>query len=81
MLLPFLNCFSSPKHFKGIIGATASVVENCTSNFSLKLLKEVIENVRVIFLPKFPAHFDITGRDMSYQKCVSTDENQRISLV
>lgn len=47
------------------------------SNFSLKVLTEVIENVPVIFLPKFPAHFDITVREMSYRKCLSTDERTK----
>lgn len=74
---PFFNCFSSPKQFQDIIGATASVVENCMSNFSLKVLAEVIENVHVIFPPKFPAHFDITVREMSYRKCLSTDERTK----
>lgn len=47
------------------------------SNFSLKGLEQVIENVHVIFLPKFPAHFDITVREMSYRKCLSTDEKPK----
>lgn len=47
------------------------------SNFSLKVLTEVIENVHVIFPPKFPAHFDITVREMSYRKCLSTDERTK----
>lgn len=53
----FFNCFGSTKHFKDIIGAM--LVQNCMSNFSLKVL-EVTENVHVIFLPKFPSLFDIT---------------------
>lgn len=47
------------------------------SNFSLKVLEEVTRNVHVIFLPKFPAHFDITVREMSYRKCLSTDEKTK----
>lgn len=77
ILLPVFNRFSSTKQFKDIIGATASVVENCMSNFSLKVLEEVIEIVHVISLPKFPAHFDITVREMSYQKCLSTGEKPK----
>lgn len=38
----------------------ASVVQNFMSDFNLKVLEEVTENVHVIFLPKFPALFDTT---------------------
>lgn len=60
MPLGFFNCFGSTKHFKDIIGAMASVVQNFMSDFNLKVLEEVTENVHVIFLPKFPALFDTT---------------------
>jgi len=77
MILPCFNCFTSSKQFKDITGATASVVENCIPNFSLKVLEEVIENVHLIFLLKFPAKFGITVREMSYRKCLSTDEKPK----
>lgn len=76
MLLPFFNCFSSPKQFKDLLGATSSFVGNCMSNSSLKVLEE--ENVLlVIFLPKFSVHFDTAFRAMSYRKCLSTDEKPK----
>lgn len=38
----------------------SSVVHNYMSNASLKALEEVIENVDVTFLSKFPASFAIS---------------------